>query len=178
MKQLFLKTVLFLFALTLFNCEGNNLNTNESTGNDSFSCFVNGKLYTPSAGTGISGGDIKPFNWSYSNLNNPNIPYYFKIRTTGEYNIALVKVLPEIGQNIITEELSSTIDFSHSGMIIQNDRIFYNTKDNQNNGTITFTEISENRAIGTFECTLYNDKGDELKVTEGKFNLSLDSRTN
>ena len=63
-------------------------------------------------------------------------------------------------------------------MIVLNNLIFYNTKNNQNNGTIVFTELSETKAVGTFECTLYNDKGDELKVTEGKFNLSLDSKKN
>jgi hypothetical protein len=63
-------------------------------------------------------------------------------------------------------------------MIVKNELIFYNTKDNQNNGSVIFSELSETRAVGTFECTLYNDKGDELKVTDGKFNLSLDSRTN
>ncbi|QTE24289.1 hypothetical protein [Polaribacter cellanae] len=178
MKQFFLKTTLFLFAVTLFNCEGSNLNTNESTGNDSFSCYINGKLYTPSAGTGINGGDIRPFSWSYTNLNNPNISYYFNLSSLGEYRTELYIVNPKIGVNLISQKLNNTSDFTHSGMIIKNDRIIYNTKDNQNNGTVTLTEISENRAIGTFDCTLYNDNGDELKVTEGKFNLSLDSRTN
>tara|TARA_R110001599_G_scaffold138420_2_gene317743 strand:+ start:731 stop:1267 length:537 start_codon:yes stop_codon:yes gene_type:complete len=178
MKNLFLKTVLFLFALTLFNCEGNNINTNESTGNDSFSCLVNGKLYTPSAGTGIGGGDIRPFAWSYTNLDNPNIPYFFSIGSSGEYTLSLVKVNPILGKNILNQELDDIIDFSHSGMIVLNNLIYYNTKNNQNNGTITFTEFTETTAIGIFDCTLYNDNGDELKVTEGKFNLSLDSRTN
>ena len=64
MKHLFFKTAFLLFAITFFNCE-DNTNTNDSTGNDSFSCYINGKLYTPSAGTGIGGGDIRPFAWAY-----------------------------------------------------------------------------------------------------------------
>ncbi|QNM85914.1 hypothetical protein H9W90_01985 [Polaribacter pectinis] len=178
MKHLFLKTALFLFALTLFSCEGNNLNTNDSTGDDTFSCLVNGKLYTPSAGTGINGGDIRPFAWAYSNLGNSNIPMFFKITSGGEYTLSLVSIEPNIGINNLNQKLDDTVDFTHSGMIILNSLIFYNTKNNQNNGTIIFTELSETKAVGTFECTLYNDNGDELKVTEGKFNLSLDSRTN
>ena len=92
--------------------------------------------------------------------------------------MSLVKVNPILGKNILNQELDDIIDFSHSGMIVLNNLIYYNTKNNQNNGTITFTEFTETTAIGIFDCTLYNDNGDELKVTEGKFNLSLDSRTN
>ena len=85
---------------------------------------------------------------------------------------------PAEGENILNEELRNSLDFGSKGMVVHNELIFYNTKDNQNNGTITFTELSETEAEGNFECTLYNDKGDELKVTEGKFNLSLDSKKN
>jgi hypothetical protein len=100
MKQFFLKITFLLFAIILYNCE-DNTNTNDSTGNGSFSCYINGKLFTPSAGTGIGGGDIKPFNWSYTNLDNPNIPYYFKIRSSGEYTIALVIIEPKLGKNFL-----------------------------------------------------------------------------
>jgi hypothetical protein len=173
MKQLFLKTTLLLFAITFFNCEDNTNFNNDSVGNDTFSCYINGKLYTPSAGTGINGGDIRPFSWTFE----PD-KKVFSIYTRGEYRIRITSVNTIIGNNILNEELGDTFDFSHSGMIVQNSLIFYNTKNNQNNGTITFTEFSETTAIGTFDCTLYNYNGDELKVTDGKFNLSLDSRTN
>ena len=103
---------------------------------------------------------------------------FFKIKSGGEYTLSIVSIEPNIGVNNLNQKLDDTVDFSHSGMIVQNERIFYNTKNNQNNGSITFTEFSETRAIGTFECTLYNDNGDELKVTNGKFNLSLDSKKN
>ena len=43
---------------------------------------------------------------------------------------------------------------------------------------MNFKEFSETNAIGTFECTLYDENGKELKVTNGKFNLSLDSKKN
>ena len=42
------------------------MNTNGSTGNDTFSCYINGNQYIPSAGTGIGGTDIKPFSWAYN----------------------------------------------------------------------------------------------------------------
>jgi hypothetical protein len=177
MKTTFLKTALLIFITTMFSCE-DNTNTNDSTGNDSFSCYINGKLYIPSAGTGIGSGDIRPFAWSYTNLDNPNIPYFFSIGSSGEYTISLVKVNPILGENILNQELVDIIDFSHSGMIVLNSIIDYNTKNNQDNGTIIFTEFSETKAVGTFECILYNDNGDELKVTNGKFNLSLDSKKN
>jgi len=61
-------------------------------------------------------------------------------------------------------------------MVVHNELIYYNTRSNQNNGTVNFTELSNTKAVGTFECTLYNDVGEELQVTHGKFNLSLDSK--
>tara|TARA_R110001606_G_C15221868_1_gene634132 strand:+ start:296 stop:829 length:534 start_codon:yes stop_codon:yes gene_type:complete len=177
MKTTFLKTALLIFITTMFSCE-DNTNTNDSTGNDSFSCYINGKLYIPSAGTGINGGDIRPFSWTYTNFDNPNNNYHFDISSIGEYRLALFIVNPLKGNNFLDERLNDTFDFTHSGMIIQNNRIFYNTRNNENNGFVNFTEISDTKAVGTFECTLYNDNGDELKVTKGKFNLSLDRRTN
>lgn len=178
MKITILKTVFLVLLTTFISCTDNTNLNNDSTGNDSFSCYINGDLYIPSAGTGINGGDIRPFNWSYSNLNNSNNPYVFNISSLGDYRVALYIVEPILGGNILNQELIHTFDSSHSGMIIKNTLIFYNTKNNQNNGIVNFTELSDTKAIGTFECTLYNDAGEELNVTNGKFNLSLDSRTN
>jgi hypothetical protein len=172
MKTKFLKTALLIFITTMFSCE-DNTNTNESTGNDSFSCYINGKLYTPSAGTGIGGGDIRPFAWTYDD-NGKRIT----INSGGEYTLFINILNPTEGENILNEELRNSLDFGSKGMVIHNELIFYNTKDNQNNGTITFTKLSETEAVGNFECILYNDKGNELKVTNGKFNLSLYSKKN
>lgn len=176
MKHLFLKIILILVTTLNSSCE--DVNTNESTGNDTFSCYINGDLYIPSAGTGIGGGDIRPFNWSYSNLDNPSNPYFFKIKGGGKYTLSIVSITPKLGKNILTQELDDTVDFSHSGMIVKNEIEFFNTRNNQENGYVNFTELSETKAKGTFECTLYDENGKELKVTQGKFNLSLDSRTN
>ena len=168
---------LLLLATTLnCNCEDNN--TNDSTGDDSFSCDMNGQLYIPSAGTGIGGGDIRPFNWSYSNLDDPTNPDYLKIRGGGAYTLSINIINPELGENSLNEELIHQFETEHSGMIVLNSDNFYNTRNNQDNGTVNLTELSETKAIGTFECTLYDEDGNELRVTNGKFNLSLDSRTN
>jgi hypothetical protein len=176
MKHLFLKIVLIFVTTLNSSCE--DVNTNESTGNDTFSCYINGKLYVPSAGTGIGGGDIRPFYWSLTNFDNPDNPLAFFINTLGDYTMRINSIDPKTGKNNLNQELIHTSETSNSGMIVKNSNEFYNTKDNQENGYINFTEISETRAIGTFECTLYNENGKELKVTNGKFNLSLDSRTN
>ena len=163
---------LLLLATTLnCNCEDNN--TNDSTGNDSFSCDINGQLYIPSAGTGIGGGDIRPFAWAYGD-NNSRIT----IQGGGEWTLFLNLLNPIKGENFLKEELSDALDYYHTGMVIHNSNEFYNTRDNEDNGTVNFTELSETKAIGTFECTLYDEDGNELRVTNGKFNLSLDSRTN
>ena len=176
MKHIFLKIVLILATTLNSSCE--NYNTNESTGNDTFSCYINGKKYIPSAGTGIGGGDIRPFNWSYSNLNDTTNLDYIKIRGGGEYTFSILITNPKVGKNKLNKKLIHQFETEHSGMIVLNSNKFYNTRDNQENGFVTFTELSETKAVGTFECTLYDDNEKELKVTNGKFNLSLDSRTN
>jgi len=176
MKPLLLKTLLLLATTLNCNCEDNN--TNDSTGDDSFSCDMNGQLYIPSAGTGIGGGDIRPFAWSYSNLDDPTVPYFFNLGGIGNYTVALYLVNPSVGENILNEQLDDTIDFTHSGMIVKNSNEFYNTRNNQNNGYVNFTEFSETKVVGTFECILYDEDGNELRVTNGKFNLSLDSKKN
>ena len=173
MKHLFLK-IMLVFATTL-NSSCEEQNTNDSIGNDTFSCYINGEKYIPSAGTAIGGGNIRPFSWSYGNENDS----YITIQATNKNWTFFMNFLnPKTGKNILNEELSNSIDYYHSGMVVHNSNEFYNTRDNQNNSFVTFTELSETNAIGTFECTLYDENGKELKVTNGKFNLSLDSRTN
>ena len=174
MKQLLLKTILLCFAIICTNCSDN---TEQPTGEDSFSFFINGDLYIPKAGNGIGGGDIRPFSWYYSNFNNSK-PYVFNIKGNGDYNVSLFLINPKLGENILDKKLIHSFDTSNSGMIIKNETIFYNTKENQNNGIVTFTELSETKAIGTFECALYNEKNNELKVTKGRFNLSQETSRN
>ena len=169
MKQLLLKTILLFFAIVCTNCSDN---TEQPTGEDSFSFFINGELYIPEAGNGIGGGEIQPFSWYYSDFNEPNNKFLFNINGLGKYRVTLKIKEPRKGENFLNNELKNEFDTLNSGMIVQNETIFYNTKNNQNNGIITFTELSETKAVGTFECTLYNENGDKIKITDGKFNLS------
>lgn len=172
MKQLFFKILVLLFMTSISSCT-DNTDTNDSTGNDTFSCYINGQLYIPSAGTGINGGDIRPFAWAFNDDSTR-----ITLNSGGDYTLFINLIDPKKGENFLNEELRNSLDFGSTGMVVLNNIIYYNTKNNQNNGTITFTELSDTKAIGTFECTLYNDTGDELKVTNGKFNLSLDSKKN
>ena len=169
MKQLLLKTILLCFAIVCTNCSDDN---EQPTDENSFSFFINGDLYIPEGGTGISGSKTQPYLWSYTNFDNPNSSYIFSIRSSGNYTSRITIIKPKLGENILNQELKHTSDIENSGMIVKNSNIFYNTKNNQKNGTVTFTELSEAKVVGTFECTLYNENGDELKVTKGKFNLT------
>ena len=175
MKQLFLKTTLLLFAITFFNCEDNTNLNNDSVGNDTFSCYVNGKLYIPSAGIGIGGGDIRPFSWAFKEKNNEmRLTFY----AGGEYTLLINLLKPLIGDNILNEELNDAIDTNHNGMVLHNNLIFYNTRNNTDNIVIKIAQLSEKEVIGSFEGKLYNDKGVELNITKGNFNLSLNSKRN
>ena len=102
MKHLFLKIVLIFVTTLNSSCEEHN--TNESTGNDTFSCYINGNLYIPSAGTGIGGGDIRPFNWAYTNFDNSTNPYLFTMGSGGDYTLSIRLINPNIGQNILNED--------------------------------------------------------------------------
>ena len=58
MKQLFLKTTLLLFAITLFNCENNDpedqLPPITQTGANTFGAIVDGRVFVPKDKTGYS----------------------------------------------------------------------------------------------------------------------------
>ena len=164
MKQLLLKTILLCFAIICTNCSDDN---EQPTDENSFSCLINGDLYIPEGGRAIGGGDIEPYTWSYNENDNT-----FTIITRGDFRIRITSTNSILEKNYLNQRLNDTFDSSNSGMIVKNETIFYNTKNNQNNGTITFTELSETKSVGTFECTLYNENGDKIKITKGKFNLT------
>ena len=175
MKHFFIRIPLFFIILIFSNCEET---INDSIGNDTFSCRIDGKLFVPKAGNGIGGGKTRPFSWGYTNFDKSENPFHFSIYSTGDYILSIKIINPELGTNILNEPLIHTFDIGHTGMIVHNNIQFFNTKDKQENGFVNFTELSATRAIGTFECTLFDKNGKELKVTQGKFNLSIDSSTN
>ena len=63
-------------------------------------------------------------------------------------------------------------------MVLHNEIIYYFTKNNLDNFFVEVIELNENEVSGNFEGTLYNENGDELKITEGKFNLTSNSKRN
>jgi hypothetical protein len=52
----------------------------------------------PSAGTGIGGGDIRPFYWSLTNFDNPDNPLAFFINTLGSYIMRINSINPKTGK--------------------------------------------------------------------------------
>lgn len=175
MKYLFFKLIALLLIIFQYSCEERNFN--ETVGNDTFSCKINNKLFLPSGGTGKGGGSIRPFSWYYSNFDDPDEPLVFTISVGGDYRMRINAIAPKLGRNSLNKELVHSFETSNSGMIVKNEDVFFNTKDNQENGFVNFTELSKSKAVGTFECMLYDENGKELKVTNGKFNLSLNSST-
>lgn len=171
-KTASLKIALLLISVTFFNCEDNTNLTNDSVGNDTFSCKINGKPYIPTAGTGIGGGDIRPFSWAYKENN--RLTFY----SNGEYNLFINIIIPILGSNTLNEKLNDEIDTNSNGMVLHNEIIYYFTKNNLDNFFVEVIELNENEVSGNFEGTLYNENGDELKITEGKFNLTSISKRN
>ena len=55
-------------------------------------------MFAYSAGTGIGGGDIRPFNQSLTSFDNPNNPLAFFINTLGGYIMRINSINPKTGK--------------------------------------------------------------------------------
>ncbi|CAL2091060.1 hypothetical protein [Tenacibaculum sp. 190524A02b] len=151
-----------LMVLFQYGCSND---INQLVAKNGFICYINEKLYIPNAGTGKGGGKIPPITWSYNDTTK-----LCTIYTRGDYRIRISFNQPLIGKNIITDALSDSFDTRHSGIIVKNETNFYTTKKHKNNGFLNFTKLTSNHLMGTFQCTLYNNNNELIKIN-GQFDL-------
>jgi hypothetical protein len=166
MKNQLFKLSSIIFFIIIIGCENN---TEIKDENVLFSCYINGKLYIPEAINIESNDDIVVGN--KSNKAKAVSFNIISILVKGDYTIKIVTLTPKLGENILNEELKDVFDSSLNGMIVENDISTYYSQNDKKNGVINFTTLSESSIMGTFECTLFDKNGKELKVTNGKFNL-------
>ncbi|QTE24296.1 hypothetical protein [Polaribacter cellanae] len=185
MKQFFLKTTLFLFALTLSNCEKNDpqdqLPPITQTGENTFGCIINGEVLIPQNGKGslsvtpkrgitakyLSNNNfiIDAGNFKDSNGNRIYI-YIYNLTSTGVYNFELSN-----------GESTSTFEplYPHCWSIIsQNSKYISDI----NTGTITITRFDNNIISGVFsKLTLVNidSPNDIIEITNGRFDINLNT---
>ena len=167
MKNLLLKLTSIILLTTIISCEDN---TEIKDENIFFSCYINGKLYIPESVDIQSNNEVVVGNKSNKTSDFNTI----SMVTKGDYTIKIVTLTPRLGENNLNQKLKDVFDTSSNGMIVKNDIHSYYTLNDKENGVINFTALSESSIMGTFECTLFDENGIELKVTNGKFNLSTD----
>ena len=164
MKKLFFKLVSITLIIILNSCDDHTEIREEK---DYFSCSINGQLYVPEA-LDIESTDVIDIGNKSNKAASFNT---ISILAKGDYTIKIVILSPKLGKNSLNDELKDVFDSSLNGMIVKNEVSSYYTQKGRENGFINFTELSGNATKGTFECTLYDKKGKELKVTNGKFNI-------
>ena len=139
------------------------------TGNHTFSCRINGKLFLPNGSTDLS---TAPFNdglffYRYNQdndfapiaYNSPTkVNFYIKNFTLGTFSL---------------DDSNGNIEYPYSDPIKQA-TVFYNGKkylSKQGSGSVTFTIVTGTDSKGTFEFTLYNENNsnDVLHITNGQF---------
>ena len=155
----------FFLLITSSSCETNDIETRD----ESFSCYINGRLFVPKDSTNLtstSPNNDGVFFLVYDNFfnvksyNSDNFVYITIInQNTGEFDL-------NKSHGIYGLDDPNTINHA----IIKINNKTYLSRDNS--GSVTFTEVSDTNVEGTFEFTLYNenDDSDTIRVTNGKFN--------
>lgn len=159
----FFGTLLLLLMITSCETEDTII-----TGDMSFSCYINGELFTPKASTSISvfpAGEKLTFNrdsyFSVKATDHQDFRIFFNIENfdIGTFNLGVSD------GNTYEYEINHAVIFAYA-----NGDQKYVSKGNS--GTITFTDVSDTNVEGTFEFTLYNenDENDVIIITDGRFN--------
>lgn len=136
------------------------------TGDNTFSCFINGELFVPKGNTNVT---TTPTNdglsfYKYEDFFQANIQDYEK------YYVMFNIVNWEIGTFNVSNSSGVLTDHSLNHAMVRMDGIWYLSK--ENSGTVTFSEASiDGNTKGIFEFTLYNenDDSDVIHVTNGQF---------
>ena len=152
----------FLLLLTSSSCETNDI----ETGDESFSCYINGQLFIPKANVNL----LDTFPLQEELVFNRDT-YFFIRAVNKEYGIFFNITNFDLGRFNLNTSNRNNFNYQLSHIIIRTrEDKTYLSKDNS--GSVTFTEVSDTNVEGTFEFTLYNenDETDIIKVTNGKFN--------
>lgn len=160
------------------------------TGENTFGCYVNGKLFIPRDGTGTF--NAHDYGMIYSGLGQaPNYEYNeinvrdFKTGNGGWMDIHIVDLHENGEGNFIINE-SNCEDGIDANQTI-NVRIRWLSKDSQNNkwycsnengGTLKISHYDfENRIVSgtfSFKATNREDPNDIIEITEGRFDIKWD----
>jgi hypothetical protein len=164
MKKL-IKTIVFLGSLLLLLTSSSCDNDDIETGDERFSCYINGQLFVPKAKVNLLGTLPQQNNLSFGRNSS------FLIRAANQdYGIFFNIENFDLGEFNLSTSDENNFNYELSHIIISTVDKTYLSK--ENSGTVTFTAVSDTNVEGIFEFTLYNknDETDIIKVTKGKFN--------
>ena len=197
MKKLFLKTVLFLFALTLYNCENNDpedqLPPITQTGANTFGAIVDGSVFIPKDSfTFTPGGDRKQLEVLVGqNFFNNDGDDEWSIRATNYKDtpetyiyIYIYIYIPTLKNNkknhivgISDADENSDLPNAHIYSLIDLGNRQYRSFNNS--GNVIFSKIDLTNGIysGTFSVKLKNkdDANDVIEITDGRFDINLNT---
>ena len=160
-----IKRVLFFSSLFLLltssSCETNDI----ETGEESFSCYINGQLFTPKSNVNL----LDTFPLQEELVFNRDT-YFFIRAVNKEYGIFFNITNFDLGRFNLNTSNRNNFNYQLNHVIVSTGDKVYLSK--EGSGSVTFTEVSDTNVEGTFEFTLYNenDDSDTIRVTNGKFN--------
>lgn len=194
MKHLFLKTTLFLFALTLFNCENNDpqdqLPPITQTGANTFGAIVDGRPFVPKGTISFNplgtrnkelgvfvgpdffdkNGDDKWFITTFNSEDNPNTYIYIYLPTlVNSPKDFIIKKSDGSERNDLPN--------AHIYCLINKGEFQYLSF--ENSGVLNFSKIDIVNGFyaGTFTAKLKSkdNENDVIEITEGRFDINLNS---
>ena len=132
------------------------------TGNNSFSCYIDGVFFVPKGSI-----NSNPYDNGLSFLKSEF--FNAKAKDFNKYTVFFNITEFDINTFNISNSSGSFLDYSISHAIVRINGIKYLSK--ENSGTVIFTEITDTNVKGTFEFALYNenDDSDVIHITNGKF---------
>lgn len=161
-------TAITLLMLTAAACKKDNLTKETQTGANTFSCKVNGKVFTPCNGGLFSGGPSL-----YGHYSNNFTTIYIGADCTREYPFEFINIEIDnfhgIGEyllsdlnNFCTYRVSNPVDKYYYSKITQNGKVII-TKDDRINSILS----------GTFEFTGADktNPSDIVTVSAGRFDI-------
>ncbi len=160
-----LKQLLLYSLLLLIFTNGSCVKPEIPTGDNSFSCYINGELFVPKGSSDI--GSTLPIN-SDGLIISEN-ESFFQASAGNQEKYLLMFNIVDWDESTFNLSVSDGNYYNHniSHAMLNVDGIWYHSKDNS--GTVTFIEANiEGNTTGTFEFTLYNEN-DIIHVTDGNF---------
>jgi len=182
----YLLLVFTLFVLITSSCKkynGSSLPPATQTGANTFGCLINGKVFTPGGGDGLSGGNLGAiFEYAYitPGIRNPT-GFVFAVSGVDERNSCNVTSIGFGFDSVIIPEQNSYILQTRKAGSGGGQYVYgtcsgvseeFMTSDLVT-GQLYITRFDETNQIasGTFWFNVLGNNGDTIKITDGRFDV-------